>query len=305
MPGSPNLMRAALAMEFTPLKPARSAVADPPERSLHTAGERPELSAGTPTDQAFAALAAWLHGLHDADGLVIPKPPGLTTADAGETIAGIVGLLRRDMMLKTDSSPTGPTLVVMGLLVPVEVCALHRTTLGGEAAWRIEFLAQGPLGEVRLKTAVRDVLSELECDLVYALGPALAAFLRSHGVTTRQQLAAADGQQLARPTGHRPLVPHRVLAPALPDAAGVHVGRRLVEARAALLACGYHVPSLGYVPLQDASLEDWLRLTMRGVDAVKRKLEEVDELMARLTAAVQELCVLARVGGMLPGPRRH
>lgn len=306
--GDANLMAAALALEGavfnTPPRPARPPAAAPPERSLYTAGGRPDLRAGMRTDQAFGELAGWLAQLHDAGALVTARPPAADDgADPGPVVARTVCQLRRDMMLACDDSPTGPTLVVMGLLVPVEVCALHRTTHRGEAAWRIEFLAQSPGGEVRLKTLVRDVLGELERDMVYALGPALAAFLRSHDVGTWEQLLAAAGG-LTRRTGHRPVVPARVLAPALPDAAGLHIGRRLVEARAALLACDYHVPALGYVPLQDGSLEDWLRLTMRGAEAVRRKAVEVDELTARLTAAVQDLCALARIGGLLPSPRR-
>lgn len=308
VPNSPDLLNMLLGGEgsgmLTPPRALVAAAAVPPQpRTLHTAGGRPELRPGMCTAEALAALGAWPAGLFDAAELTVATDEsggGGGGGDARRAADLLVGQLRRDMMLACPESPSGPMLVVMGLLVAVEVEAL-RTVRGGK--WSVTFLARGggEAGELRMKASVGATLTTPERDLLYAMGPALATFLHAHGIGTRQQLldaAAAEGSPLQKRAGRRPRLPECVLAPAL---SRQHVGRRLVEARSALQRCGYPVPALEGMPLQDgATMEGWVQRAAAGMEATQRKIEEVNELYQRLMAAMQDLRAMTCVGGLLP-----
>lgn len=295
-----NFMQRALSVlppgeEELPRSPEGPAAA-----TLYHAGKLLHVREGMTATEALEAVAGWLPRVPGGGGMCTATRGGSGSGggDTRQAVATLVALLRRDMLASARHTPNAPTLAIMGLLVPVEVCALRRVEACDE--WRVEFLAlSADRGEVRVEAALQGVLEAADVDMVYALGPALAAFLASHGVASRHDLlAAAAAAALETSHGARPVVPACVLAPVQPAAADTHVARRLVHARLALLDCGYRVPTLGYIPLHGATLETWLQSATDGVRCVRDQMRRVDDMQRQLAKEMEDLVFLTRISGL-------
>ena len=282
--------------------PARHHHAAPPP-TLYHAGHLLHVREGMTAAEALGAVAAWPARAQAPDAMFATRDEGASgSGDMPLAVANLITLLRRDMLASAKLTPNAPTLAIMGLLVPTEVCALRRGREDG-GAWHIAFLAMSAdCGEVRAEVVLEGALEAVDVAMVYALAPALAAFLRSHGVASEAELARlVDGSAAAAPVlgkGLRPVVPECVLAPVRAGAADTHVARRLVHARLALLECGYHVPALGYVPLHGATLETWLQACTDGVRRVREQIRRVDDMQRELAKAMEELVFLTRISGL-------
>lgn len=173
----------------------------------------------------------------------------------------------------------GLSFVLMGLVVPTEVTGVLEERAGRAViTFHAATAAPCPLS---MCVEIKGRLDQRMVDMLYALAPCLAAYMRAHDVTD------ILGSRLGR-ASHVPKVP-----PALLDAAALvpfnaapeapTVAEALVKARLALQDTGYHVPSLDAVRLADCSLEAWLGVH----SAALRRAAALEETMLAKVAALK------------------
>lgn len=225
------------------------------------------------------------------------------------------GLLHRDLFVPNAKDEHVLVFVLMGLIVPVEVFCISYST----KKTAIHFAARCSAPSLLKMHVVFENTPDLatrHVDLLYALAPAIAVYLRHHR-------AVGSPAGLWR-SPKVPRVPDGIMQAALAvpfpgGNANASIHQALVRARGALLTLGYHVPNLSYVTCSDGvTLEDFLQTAstvfQRGaqtVDAMNAMCEAllqdlqrmVADVNARVRALVQEHvqnCLEILAGPMLP-----
>lgn len=178
---------------------------------------------------------------------------------------------------------SGLSLVLSGLAIPIKIS-------GVELPCTITFLAhtsRGMHAEFRLE--LKGGLDARDADMLHMLAPALAVFMRERGAQSGSPacLAALGGGTKV------PVVPRAMLEAArqLPHKAfnaDKHVGEVLVAARRAMRETGCRVPTLEYVKLRGASLEQWLGIAAPTLGSIAAMEQEVHDKVVRMKRALEE-----------------
>lgn len=194
------------------------------------------------------------------------------------------------------SAVGGLTLVLAGLLVPIEVTGTRLAEGGTKLT--IDFLVVGAAPKPLSMSVAMDATLPLEArdaNLLLALAPALAVFLREHGT---HDMAAPLGK-----AARAPVVPEPMLCAARSvSKKDACIGDVLVRARRAMQQAGHRVPNLGFLKLGGCTLEAWLDLHANYMEraamveerlaetarAMKRKIEEVDADMKAMVDCLHQ-----------------
>lgn len=283
------------------LTPARAA-APAAATTLYHHGASLSITRDMTAAEALRAIAAWAQAVHRLAAHDVPggmdalvhrvdvgpneQPPGADRQTCAAVVRDLRLALRRDLGVDDPAAISGKTLLLLGLMVPLEVCGIQphpaqpgctvldllvktATDIELRMAYQLPNASSAPLG-------TQDAV-----DVLYALAPALAALFHAHGIDP-----AADVPQLLMRAGVRPRVPACIMqpaerAPCMGRNKDAHVGECVVYGRQGLQACGYHVPDLDGIALVDMPLGTWLRTRVVTVhDAAKIEDMLVPELRA-------------------------
>lgn len=274
-----------------PSRPTTPAHADPP--TLYQHGTSLHITRDMTAAQALHAIAAWSAAIPGGMEAMVHRVPVVAEGKPGadrDTCAAVVrelrGKLCRDLMVVDPAAVTGKTLLLTGLLVPVEVCSMQPHHEHAHCVVLDLLVKTAPDTELRMgyqlpKLSNAPLDTQDAVDVMYALAPALAALFHAHDVTPDRVPT-----QLGR-AGVRPRVPACIMQPAeRAPCQGLNkdacVAECMMYAQHALQRCGYHVPDLGSVALVEAAtLGTWLRTHVAGLyDAAKMEEEVLPELRA-------------------------
>lgn len=272
--------------------------------TLYHHGSGLSIAEGMACREALSRILAWAASVPCASALVLAAPldGGGVCDDASRSalLKDIRTTLRRDMKLGNPESVNGKTLVLLGLVVPVEVT---RVMPADDGAHTVEFRAQtAPKQELVMTFTMPARLDALHVDVMYALAPALAAFFLSHAMAEEGDLDTLASRQR---TGARPLIPAAMVgaATSVPHKvlnADVHISECVAAARLALQQTGYRVPCLDCVSLTDVTMGDWLATHVGALERMVRLDEEVQGHVEGIRRCMQQMGKLMLIPVPLP-----
>lgn len=235
---------------------------------------------GMDAGAALQAIHAWAESFgalqpYQADCLATPL------LDVGKLAEHVKKLMRRDMLLTSNCS--GLSLVLAGLAIPIKIC-------GVELPHAITFEALTSRdAHISLRLELKPTLDARDADMLHMLAPALAVFMLEHNAPSGTPACLAELPEATK----MPVVP-----PAMLDAArqlpskgyndDKHIGEVLVAARRALQQVMCHVPSLDYLKLRGATLEQWLGIATHTLGDISAMEEEVHSKVAQMKRALEE-----------------